>query len=52
VDSIKILVVDDHAMVREGICALLEFSPEIEVVGEAANGREALGMNSRLAPEV
>lgn len=40
--KIKVLLVDDHTIVREGVCALLELSPEIEIVGEASNGNEAL----------
>lgn len=40
--TIKVLLVDDHTIVREGICALLELSPEIEIVGEAGDGNEAL----------
>ena len=40
--KIRVLLVDDHTIVREGICALLELSPEIEIVGEAGNGNEAL----------
>jgi len=52
VDNIKLLVVDDHAIVREGICALLELSPETAVLGEAANGYEALEMVQRLELDV
>lgn len=52
VECIKVLVVDDHAIVREGICALLESSPEFQVVGEASDGEEALEMVSRLVPDV
>jgi two-component system response regulator NreC len=40
--KIRVLLVDDHTIVREGLCALLELSPEIEIVGEAGNGNEAL----------
>jgi len=50
--KIRLLVVDDHAIVREGICALLEFSPEIVVLGEAANGMEALAKVQKLKPDV
>jgi len=52
VDKIKLLVVDDHAIVREGICALLELSPETVVLGEAANGKEALEMVKKLNPDL
>ena len=51
-EKIKLLVVDDHAIVREGICALLELSPETVVLGEAANGKEALEMVKKLDPDV
>ncbi len=40
--KIRVLLVDDHTIVREGVSALLELSPEIEIVGEAANGNEAM----------
>jgi NarL family two-component system response regulator LiaR len=49
---IRILIVDDHAIVRKGIAAVLRTVPEIEVVGEAANGREAIDQARRLKPEV
>ncbi len=42
--KIRVLLVDDHTIVREGVSALLELSPEIEIVGEAANGNEAMEM--------
>ncbi|MFC1901721.1 response regulator [Chloroflexota bacterium] len=50
--KIRILVVDDHTIVRDGICALLALSGDIEVVGEATNGNEALKMVEELAPDV
>ena len=50
--KIKVLVVDDHAIVRDGVCALLGLTPDIEVVGEASNGRQALEMIASLAPDV
>jgi len=50
--KIRVLVVDDHSIVREGVCALLGLSPEIEVVGEAVNGNEALEKVRRLSPDV
>jgi two-component system response regulator NreC len=50
--KIRVLVVDDHTIVRDGICALLALAPDIEVVGEAGNGREALGKVRQLAPDV
>jgi two-component system response regulator NreC len=50
--KIRILVVDDHTIVRDGICALLGLAGDMEVVGEAANGREALEMVKKLMPDV
>jgi len=51
-NKIKVLVVDDHTVVRDGICALLALSGDIEVVGEAKNGNEALEMVKKLKPDV
>ena len=50
--KIRVLVVDDHAVVRDGLCALLRLTPDMDVVGEAANGREALDMVRKLLPDV
>ena len=50
--SIRILVADDHVVVRQGIRALLATEPDIEVVGEAENGREAVAETDRLQPDV
>ena len=50
--KIRVLVADDHTIVRDGICALLALAADIEVVGEAANGREALEKVKELAPDV
>ena len=50
--SIRVLVADDHAIVRKGIRALLATEPDIEVVGEAENGREAVTEAERLQPDV
>jgi DNA-binding NarL/FixJ family response regulator len=51
-NKIRVLVVDDHPIVREGICALLAVVGDIEVVGEAANGSEAIDMTRELQPDV
>lgn len=51
-NRIRVLVVDDHTIMRDGICALLAVAGDMEVVGEAANGREALDMVKQLAPDV
>jgi DNA-binding NarL/FixJ family response regulator len=50
--KIRVLVTDDHAMVRDGICALLALTADIEAVAIAANGREALEMVRELMPDV
>jgi len=50
--KIRVLVVDDHTVVRDGICALLSLAGDIEVVGEAANGSEALKLIKELEPNV
>ena len=50
--KIRVLVTDDHAIVRDGISALLALTGDMEAVGEATNGREALEMVKKLAPDV
>jgi len=50
--KIKVLIVDDHTLVRDGIRALLALVADIEVVGEADNGREAIAKTKALAPNV
>ena len=49
---IRIVVADDHSLVREGICELLEGVEGMEVVGEAADGRETVALVEALQPEV
>ncbi|MFG3077931.1 response regulator [Streptomyces sp. NPDC048225] len=49
---VRILVCDDHVVVRAGLLALLDSAPGIEVVGEAGTGEEALALSARLAPDV
>ena len=51
-DKIRILVVDDHAVLRDGIRALLGLHTDIEVVGEASEGKEAVGKAQELMPDV
>lgn len=51
-ESIRLLIVDDHAMVREGLLAFLDLHDEIEVVGEAANGAEAIHLAEKRRPHV
>ena len=50
--KIKVLIVDDHAIMRDGIKALLALASDIEVVGEAADGREAMEKVKQLVPDV
>jgi DNA-binding NarL/FixJ family response regulator len=50
--AIRVLVADDHAIVRKGICALLATEENIEVVGEAADGQSAIEQVERLRPDV
>ncbi len=50
--KIRVLIADDHAVVRAGIRLLLETQPDMEVVGEAQNGRESLDQAQKLKPDV
>ncbi len=50
--TVRVLVVDDHIMVRKGLVHLLSADEELEVVGEAANGREAVDQVASLHPDV
>ena len=50
--KIRVLVTDDHAIVRDGICALLALTGDMEAVGVATNGKEALGMVAKLSPDI
>lgn len=51
-ETIKVLITDDHPVVRKGLSALLAAKTGIEVVGEAVNGREAVEMVQELKPDV
>jgi DNA-binding NarL/FixJ family response regulator len=51
-NKIRILLVDDQALFREGLRTLLSIQPDFEVVGEAANGEEAVRQAMRLSPDV
>jgi len=50
--TIQIIIADDHSIVRKGICALLATEPDIQVIGEAADGKEAVTMAQQLHPDV
>lgn len=49
---IRVLIVDDHAVVRTGLRTFFDLQPDIEVVGEAADGSEGVAMTRRLQPDV
>ncbi|NLG48505.1 MAG: response regulator transcription factor [Chloroflexi bacterium] len=50
--TIRVFVADDHAIVRDGLRSLLAAQPDIEVVGDASNGRDAVREVSKVAPDV
>lgn len=50
--TVRVLLAEDHAVVREGTRQIIEADPSIEVVGEAADGAEVVGLASRLRPDV
>jgi DNA-binding NarL/FixJ family response regulator len=51
-EKIRILLADDHTVVRQGLRALLEAEPDIAVVGEAETGRQAVALTKKLSPDV
>ena len=51
-DKIKVLIVDDHTLFREGVFAILRGEEDIEVAGEASTGHEAIEQTERLKPDV
>jgi DNA-binding NarL/FixJ family response regulator len=52
VEKIRVIIAEDHAVVREGTRQLLEQEPDIEIVGEAANGAEAVALVEGTSPDV
>lgn len=50
--TMRVLIADDHAIVREGLRSLLEVQSDIEIVGEAEDGQEALSMARELKPDI
>jgi DNA-binding NarL/FixJ family response regulator len=51
-ESIRLLIADDHPVVRAGLRGILDNQPDFEVVGEAADGAEAVALTGRLLPHV
>jgi DNA-binding NarL/FixJ family response regulator len=51
-ESIRVVVADDHPVVRDGLCAMLDTQPDIEVVGEATTGAEAQALVASLRPHL
>lgn len=50
--TIRILIADDHGIVREGLRLYLQWDPELQVVGEAKNGKEAIDLAEQLQPDI
>ena len=50
--QIKVVIVDDHPLIRNGIVALLESQPDLKVVGETGSGEEAVELHRRLRPDI
>ncbi|BAY28121.1 two-component response regulator NarL subfamily protein [Calothrix sp. NIES-2100] len=50
--AIRVLIVDDHSIVRQGLAAMIENEPDMTVVGQAGNGQEAIAQYKQLQPDV
>jgi DNA-binding NarL/FixJ family response regulator len=50
--KINVILADDHAIVRDGLCALLEFNPEVEVVGSVSDGHQVINLVQKLHPDL
>jgi two-component system, NarL family, response regulator NreC len=50
--KISLIIADDHQIVREGLSTMLAKEPDMDVVGEAANGREAVRLAQKLSPDI
>jgi YesN/AraC family two-component response regulator len=50
--AIRVLLVDDQALIREGLAIILDAQPDIRVAGQAADGQEAVDLAGRLQPDV
>ncbi len=50
--SIRIIIVDDHGIIRQGLCSLLESQPDIEVIGQAEDGHNAIELVREMQPDI
>jgi len=50
--SVRILLADDHGIMRQGLCSLLEKEPDMEVIAEAEDGRKAIELVCELVPDI